>query len=112
LAGLGSIGKSGLFLHRIYGSRVRLGTLFTDYPLDLDKPKEEIEDYCLKCDICVKACPASAISGRAFDPMNPDLKIIDPEKCSNHMKTAYKMIGRGAVCGICVSVCPHKNRIC
>lgn len=112
LAGLGSIGKSGLFLHRTYGPRVRLGTLFTDYPLDMDKPKEEIEDYCLKCDICVKACPAAAISGKAFDPMNPDLKLIDPEKCSNHMKTAYKMIGRGAVCGICLSVCPHKNRIC
>ena len=32
LAGLGSMGRSGLFLHRRWGPRVRLATLFTDWP--------------------------------------------------------------------------------
>ena len=33
MAGLGSIGKNGLFLHKTYGPRVRLATILTDMPL-------------------------------------------------------------------------------
>ena len=33
LAGLGTIGKSSLFLHKEYGARVRLGSLFTNCPV-------------------------------------------------------------------------------
>lgn len=65
LAGLGTIGKNGLFLHHAHGPRVRLGTLFTDYPFDLKAKKEIEENFCADCNLCVKACPAHAISGRA-----------------------------------------------
>ena len=33
-AGLGSIGNSCLFLHKDFGARVRLGTIFTDAPFE------------------------------------------------------------------------------
>ena len=104
LAGLGTIGKNSLFLHRDYGARVRLGTLVTDCPFE--QPQALPVSPCLGCDLCVKACPAGAISGRMWEPDLPREEMFDPEKCSEHMKKAYQKIGRGAVCGICMEVCP------
>jgi epoxyqueuosine reductase QueG len=65
-------------------------------------------DYslCDGCDICVSACPAGAISGREFSPGTQREEMFDPEKCSEYMKKQFQKIGRGAVCGICMRVCP------
>lgn len=101
LAGLGTIGKNALFLHKNYGSLVRLGTLFTD--CDLDGSSIIPNSGCRNCDICVKACPALAIKGNEF---SPDADLIDFAACSNFMKNKFQLIGRGAVCGICMRVCP------
>lgn len=107
LAGLGSVGKNSLFLHKTYGARVRLGTLITDCPF-------ETESFitvspCKDCNICTVACPAKAISGKAWMPETKREDIFSPEKCSDYMKTAFGDIGRGAVCGICIAVCPFSN---
>lgn len=107
LAGLGSIGKNSLFLHNEYGSYVRLGTLFTDCPFECEN--KLAESACTGCDICVKACPAHAIKGGAWAPGTPREEIFDPEACSNYMKKEFQRIGRGAVCGICMKVCPKNN---
>ncbi|NLA86275.1 MAG: epoxyqueuosine reductase, partial [Clostridiales bacterium] len=53
LAGLGTVGKSALFLHRELGPRVRLGTLFTDCPLT-DTSGEAVS-VCGGCRLCVEA---------------------------------------------------------
>ena len=104
LAGLGSVGKNNLFLHKDYGSRVRLCTVFTDAVFETGSPLPEY--ICLNCDKCVKACPASAISGNPWDINSRDSSFFNPQLCSDHMKKAYQKIGRGAVCGICMRVCP------
>ncbi len=109
LAGLGGIGKNSLFLHKKYGANVRLGTVITNCPFEI----EEIEyvSPCIECDACVKACPSGAIKGTLWKQGMERAEVFDPEKCSEHMKKAYKNIGRGAVCGICMSVCPAcKNK--
>ena len=80
-AGLGYIGKSGLFISNINGPRVRLGTILTD-------------------------CAEFDITGETWNPGEPREKIIDALACSQHMKKAYQNIGRGVVCGICMRVCP------
>ena len=103
-AGLGWVGKNSLFLHKKYGARVRLGTLFTDCPLEGEG--EFTEDICTGCDACVKACPSGAISGKPFAPGVKREDIFSPAVCSEYMKKAYQHIGRGAVCGICMKVCP------
>jgi hypothetical protein len=36
-------------------------------------------------------------------------EMFDAEKCSQYMKKHFQHIGRGAVCGICMEVCPHKG---
>lgn len=104
LSGLGFIGKSALFISYKYGPRVRLGTLFTDMPLPISEAI--YQNSCGSCDLCVKSCPAMAISGNEFDFNNPLSTIFDVAACSTHMKDKYQHIGRGAVCGICIRVCP------
>lgn len=105
-AGLGWIGKSALFISPAYGPRVRLATVLTDCPLPVEKEKQKLPG-CGSCRRCVQACPACAITGEAYRPgesVREDL--LDPRACSEHMKRAYQRIGRGAVCGVCVAVCP------
>ncbi len=105
LSGLGTVGKSSMFLHRKYGARVRLGTIVTDCPFE--KENTDYVSPCLDCDLCVKACPSGAILGKLWDEKTFREEMFDPEKCSNYMKKHFKHIGRGAVCGICMKVCPY-----
>ena len=107
LAGLGFIGKNALFISKEYGSKIRLATVLTDMPLTAEHPV--MERGCGDCEICKNACPAKAITGKNYVYGEPRETILDARRCSEHMKT-YKDIGRGAVCGICMSVCPYNKR--
>lgn len=105
LSGLGFIGKNGLLITE-YGSAVRLASVLTDMPLSAQK---EIKPcLCGDCQICKNACPAGAITGELYVNGAERSTMFDAKKCSEHMKT-YKNIGRGAVCGICISVCPYNK---
>ena len=104
LAGLGGIGKNSLFLHKKYGANVRLGTVITNCPFETEQ--NEYVSPCIECDACVKACPSGAIKGKLWQQGTEREEVFNPEKCSEYMKKAFKHIGRGAVCGICMSVCP------
>lgn len=105
LAGLGSIGKSSLFLHRLYGARVRLGTLFTDCPLPVSG--HAADSLCGACELCVKACPAGAIKGVEWRKDSRRSDLFDAGACNRYMRDHFMKIGRGSVCGICVKVCPR-----
>lgn len=108
LSGLGGIGKNCLFLHKEYGPRVRLGTLFTDCPFETES--HEYFSPCIDCDLCEKACPSGAIRGKMWTVGMEREDFFDPEKCSTYMKKKFQHIGRGAVCGICMKVCPAGRR--
>ena len=107
LSGLGFIGKSGLFISSKYGSKVRLATILTD--MEVKSELAITKNGCGSCDKCVIACPAGAISGKNFEAGMQREDFFSAEKCSNNMKN-YKDVGRGAVCGICIKVCPY-NRL-
>ncbi len=107
-AGLGSIGNSCLFLHKEYGPYIRLGTIFTD--CEFENPAVMPDNPCINCNICKDVCPAGAISGTVWDITKSRDDILNAQKCSDHMKKAYKLIGRGAVCGLCISHCPIKKQ--
>ena len=107
LAGLGGIGKNTLFLHNRYGSRVRLGTLFTDCPFTVNTAR--VYSPCGSCSKCVDVCPAGAIRGERWELGTQRDDLLDAEKCSKYMKTHCGHIGRGAVCGLCIEVCPHSR---
>ncbi len=105
LAGLGSVGKSSLFLHRTWGPRVRLVTIFTDLPFPVYEGSP-LACPCGSCTLCRTACPAGAITGALWEPGKPRSELFLPENCSLYMKKQFQHIGRGAVCGICMKVCP------
>lgn len=105
-AGLGFVGKSGLFLSEKYGSKIRLATVLTDMPLVATHPV--IENGCGDCTACMRACPAGAIFGVL--PTTDGERNFDAEKCSKYMKDNFQDVGRGSVCGICIKVCP-KNKL-
>jgi epoxyqueuosine reductase QueG len=106
-AGLGFIGKSGLFITNDFGPRVRFATVLTDHKLESPGIQQS---RCGNCRACANACPCGAITGKAWSEDTPRDELIDAALCSRHMKDKYEMIGRGAVCGICIAVCPFGRR--
>lgn len=110
LGGLGTIGKSALFLHRKYGPRVRLGTIFTDYEFSEVKHDLSSESVCGSCDLCRASCPTGAIKGNEWFPGCEREFIVDAWSCNDYMREHFMKIGRGSVCGICMSVCPYGQK--
>lgn len=105
LSGLGRIGKNALFLSSKYGPRIRLATVFTDCDLSSGY-RPAITSGCGNCRECVKRCPAMALSGDEFCLEQPNRQLVDVQQCSDYMKREFQLIGRGAVCGICMRHCP------
>lgn len=108
MAGLGWIGRSGLFISNDYGPRVRLGTILTDMPL----PEGKLLDVsgCGNCRLCVENCPAMALTGNCWEEGCEREHIVDAKACSVFMNSKFKHIGRGSVCGICMRVCPMNRK--
>lgn len=115
LAGMGKIGRSCLFLENNLGPRVRLGTVFTNFvpPVLTEAPSitknagrcSSLSEHCTNCSLCIDSCPAHALFGKEASSSKRE-ELINPETCSLFMKNEFQHIGRGAVCGICMSVCP------
>lgn len=108
LAGLGWVGKNGLFISCDYGPRVRMGTVLTN--MELPCTGEIMNEKCGKCNLCVKDCPATALSGMAWRDGIQREDMVDAAACSEYMKKKFQHIGRGSVCGICIKVCPKGKR--
>ncbi len=68
--GLGEMGWSKVFLHPVFGPRVRLGTILTDAVLEPD-PLIKPGTLCKRCMKCVKDCPGNAIPPKG----GPSIKI-------------------------------------
>jgi epoxyqueuosine reductase len=96
LAGLGWIGKNCLLLTDRFGPRVRFTTVLTDAPLQTGLP---IDKPCGKCQVCIKACPVQAFTGKEFRSEDPRQVRFDAFKCSEYRKDHP--------CGLCVSSCPQ-----
>lgn len=101
-AGLGQIGRNTLLITREYGSRVRLGVVTTELPLEIDEAIDfGMEAFCLACGKCVRTCPGKAISGDD----DPAKWFLEQEKCYNMWRSI------GTDCGICISACPFSQGI-
>ena len=107
LAGLGWIGKSCLLVTPEAGPRARWASVLTDAPIS--PTGEPMAPRCGDCQVCVKACPAGAFTGRPFHPEEEREVRFYASDCDEHLRAMKAEIGL-RVCGMCVKVCPHGKR--
>jgi len=102
-AGLGWIGKNALLITPEYGPRVRLASVLTDAPPEVSQPVSE--SRCGECSLCVKACPAKALTGKTWQEETKREDLVDVGLCREVTQRNKIKFGE-RICGICVSVCP------
>jgi epoxyqueuosine reductase len=106
-AGLGWIGKTGLFVSERFGPRLRLASILTNHPLNCSKEPIN-KSRCGKCNLCVDACPATAATGQLWNKNVPRDEFFNAFKCREKcLELSLKILKKDvSLCGICVSVCP------
>ena len=106
LAGLGWQGKSLLLVNPQYGPRIRLVTVLTDAPLNIDTP---IENQCGECTLCRGACPVGAIKGVSTKEYYKDRdEALYLSRCVEKLVGEFSKLPNidAPICGICIKVCP------
>lgn len=101
-SGLGARGINNLLLHPRFGSWIQLHAILIDCRLDGHDASSV--DVCVKCGLCVEACPAEAIRGKKFFP----------ERCSRLVASPWLPQSRAIAvtansyieCAECISSCP------
>jgi epoxyqueuosine reductase len=99
-SGIGELGKHGSIINMDLGSDIRLATVLTDLPLELDEPVDiGVEDLCASCRRCTSDCPVDAISDEKQMVRGIEKWYVDFDKCVPYFSKTYG-------CGICIQVCP------
>lgn len=113
-AGLGELGRNGLLITPQYGPRVRLCKIFTDLPLEPDKPIEfGVREFCRKCKLCARHCEAGAISMDDEPSFEGTCRSNNPGALKwyvNSEKCYLFWCENGTDCSTCIKVCPY-NRL-
>lgn len=103
-AGLGELGRLGFLVSKRFGPSLRLVTITTDLPLEVDPPVDlGVRDFCEKCEKCAEACPVEAVPrGKGQEGIVRGVRRwqIDADRCYRFWNA------RGTSCYICMSVCP------
>jgi epoxyqueuosine reductase QueG len=98
-AGIGWIGRNNLLVHPECGSKIRIATVLTDFPLKTDSP---VEKTCGSCRKCIEVCPVNAIHDTHEE--------WDKPACLEKLKYFAKKHNVGQyICGLCVKVCQPEN---
>jgi ferredoxin len=113
-AGLGELGRNGLLITPEYGPCVRLCKVFTDLPLERDRPiKFGPSRFCRACDRCTRGCPAGAIQA----DREPSYRVVCRSNNSGILRWAVDMdscysfwLENGASCANCIAMCPYTRR--
>ena len=104
-AGLGWIGKNGLLITPEFGPRQRIAVIYTDiknFPYNTANKHTWISEYCQKCKVCIKKCPAGAIYETPIVTNQYHTTHISSEKCFPEFYDNYG-------CSICIKVCPFSK---
>ncbi len=106
LSGLGWIGKNGLLISPVHGSRISLATVLTDAPLKTGQPI--INSLCGECTLCIDHCPSQAITGRQWCQEDPYAELVRIKRCAAHKKNSRPTEGKPN-CGLCINICPFSR---
>ncbi|MDA2934305.1 hypothetical protein MYX82_08170 [Acidobacteria bacterium AH-259-D05] len=106
-AGIGELARNGNLITRKYGPRVRLATVTTDLPLEVDSPVDVgVQAMCTDCNKCAVNCPVQCIPyGDKVIEKNVEKWAVDNVKC---MK--YWTVNRARFndCARCFTTCVWK----
>jgi reductive dehalogenase len=104
-AGLGEMGRHNILIAGRFGTRVRIGAVSTDFPLDHDRPVSlGARRFCGVCKKCADNCPSHALS--ADEPV----EVRGVEKWPTHIERCYRYWRRaGTDCGVCMACCPYSH---
>ena len=111
-AGLGEYGRHGLLITEEFGPRVRIGKIFTDLPLEPDRPKSfGVRAFCEICRRCSDACPVNAIpDGPPTDEVYNRSNIVGVKKWTVDAEPCFRFwSNQNSDCSICVRVCPYNR---
>ncbi|MHC1746775.1 MAG: reductive dehalogenase domain-containing protein [Cellulosilyticaceae bacterium] len=100
-AGIGVIGKHGMLITPDLGPSVRLSAVYTDIenlPVLNHNNHIWINDFCDRCNQCVKKCPGGAIFEEAILFNDGSKQCIDYKKCAIPFS-------RNKGCTVCVKEC-------
>lgn len=108
-AGMGFIGKNGLFIHRKLGTWTFIGGLITDADLGARPPAADaLADFCGSCRACMQGCPTTALVAPGKLDVSRCLTTWSIEKPHDAQAEHPDFLGHGwaAGCDICQEVCP------
>ncbi len=91
-AGLGFIGKNNLLVTEPYGCALMMGKVLTSAPF-ITMSTGRQEPQCGDCNICVDACPTSALHGKTWSVTTSRDEILTRKLC--------------ALCLQCMVQCPY-----
>lgn len=99
--GFGELGKHGSLISKEHGSNFRLGSVVTDLPLAMEDGPVDIgvDDLCLRCNACSRACPVSAIGSEKRWVRGAEKWYVDFDRCIYYFCET-------SGCAICIEVCP------
>lgn len=105
-AGLGEIGMSNHLITLEHGDNVRLGAVFTNIELDVDKPIDfGLTDFCRKCALCLINCPSHSITHNPRMVNGRQFYKFDENSCFE------LWVKTGTDCGVCIQSCPFTQGI-
>ena len=86
---VGTFGLHGGIITKV-GAAGRLASLITDLELPpTPRPYYELDEYCIKCDVCVANCPADAITldeGKKHPPCREFIKGVEAQEAYKDRK--------------------------
>jgi ferredoxin len=105
MAGLGWLGANGLMITPEHGPRVRLAAVFTNIeslPFSMHNEHAWVADFCAKCGICIRECPAQAIYETPIQHATGRITCVDNARCFPYFNHYHG-------CSVCIKVCPFNK---
>jgi epoxyqueuosine reductase QueG len=104
-AGMGQFTTNGLVITQEYGTSIRFCAINIDADIPIDHPRDlNADEFCARCRLCQKCCPAEAIPKEAFEWRGGMKRKVHDKKCLSSLFSPDNPL-----CGVCLKVCPYNN---
>ncbi len=107
MAGVGSIGKSGMLIVENVGPKVLLGELVCSGVAAGENSIVHSIDICKECNLCVDACPTMALNGDGTLDAGRCLSYLSGEFKDGDLPDEKRRMVKIFGCDVCSDVCPH-----